>query len=153
MLNPAEAEALVRDSVAALQRGDAAAARTGLERITATGRANAQIWLILATALRRLGDEAEGAVHRRVVDGVVVWGLRAPECAPWYRVVAGDPKKQHVIEIRSSGGELLGTVPVGPRSGGDHPSPTPADLAVGRQVEALGLDWDCEVPAPRGIQA
>ena len=56
MLDPAAAEALVRDSVAALQRGDAAAARTGLERVTATGRANAQIWLILATALRRLGD-------------------------------------------------------------------------------------------------
>ena len=74
MLNPAEAEALVRDSVAALQRGDAAAARAALERVTATGRANAQIWLILATALRRLGDRV---AEERALDEVLKLEPRA----------------------------------------------------------------------------
>lgn len=58
MVTNAQTEALVRESVAALQRGDAAAARAGLEQLTATGRASAQIWMILATALHRLGDRA-----------------------------------------------------------------------------------------------
>ena len=74
MLNPAAAEALVRESVAALQRGNAAAARTGLERVTATGRANAQIWLILATALRRLGDRV---AEERALDEVLKLEPRA----------------------------------------------------------------------------
>lgn len=56
MMSNAQVEALVRDSVAALQRGDATAARAGLEQVTATGRANAQVWMILATALHQLGD-------------------------------------------------------------------------------------------------
>jgi hypothetical protein len=56
MMSNAQIEALVRDAVAALQRGDASAARAGLEAVTATGRANAQVWMILATTLRQLGD-------------------------------------------------------------------------------------------------
>lgn len=57
-MGPAQVEALMRESVAALQRGDPATARAGLEQITATGRAGAQAWMILATALQRLGDRA-----------------------------------------------------------------------------------------------
>jgi len=67
-VTPAEAEALVRDAAAALQRGDAAAARRGLERVTATGKANAQVWLILAIALQRLGDRAG---EERALDEVL----------------------------------------------------------------------------------
>lgn len=68
MMSNAQVEALVRDSVAALQRGDAAAARTGLETVTASGRANAQVWMILATALHRLGDlKAEEAALDEVL--------------------------------------------------------------------------------------
>jgi hypothetical protein len=58
MMTNAQVEALVRDSVVALQRGDAATARAGLEQLTATGRASAQVWMILATALHRIGDRA-----------------------------------------------------------------------------------------------
>ena len=57
-----QAIALVRGAAAALQQGRAAEARRQLERVTATGRANAQIWLLLATACRAAGDpEAEEA--------------------------------------------------------------------------------------------
>ncbi len=73
-MNATEAEALVRDAVAALQRGDPAAARAGLERVTATGLANAQIWLILASALRQLGDRS---AEERALDAVLKLDPRA----------------------------------------------------------------------------
>jgi len=68
MMSNSQVEALVRDAAAALQRGEAAAARTGLETVTATGRANAQVWMILAAALRQLGDrKAEEAALDEVL--------------------------------------------------------------------------------------
>jgi len=54
-----EAERLIRDGVDALQQGRAADARGRFEQVTATGRANAQVWLLLATACR-LADDAAG---------------------------------------------------------------------------------------------
>jgi len=74
MMSNAEVETLVRDSVAALQRGDAAAARTGLEAVTATGRGNAQVWMILAMALHRLGD---GTAEEAALDEVLKLDPRA----------------------------------------------------------------------------
>ncbi|MCW3846619.1 aspartyl/asparaginyl beta-hydroxylase domain-containing protein [Sphingomonas sp. LB-2] len=57
-----EAMSLVRRGAEALQQGRAAEARGHLQRVTATGRANAQIWLLLATACRAdndpVGEEA-----------------------------------------------------------------------------------------------
>lgn len=53
-----EAERLVREGVDALRQGRAAEARSRFERLTQTGRANVQIWLLLATACRGQGDVA-----------------------------------------------------------------------------------------------
>lgn len=51
-LNNEQAIALVRQGMAAYGAGRPAEARSLLERVTATGRANAQIWLLLAMACR-----------------------------------------------------------------------------------------------------
>ncbi|MEY2882424.1 MAG: hypothetical protein RL490_148 [Pseudomonadota bacterium] len=60
MNDPAKArlEALAHAGIAALQRGDAAAARAPFEQITASGRATPQIWLLLAQSCQMLGDHA-----------------------------------------------------------------------------------------------
>ena len=57
-LSVAEAERLVRDGAQALQSGNAAEARRRFEQLTASGRANAQVWLLLAHSCRLLGDWA-----------------------------------------------------------------------------------------------
>ena len=51
-----EAETLVREGVEALRSGQPAEARTRFERVTQTGRANSQIWLLLAMACRDAND-------------------------------------------------------------------------------------------------
>jgi tetratricopeptide (TPR) repeat protein len=53
-----DAEKLIREGAEALRQGRAAEARERFERVTQTGRANAQIWLLLATACRMAGDNA-----------------------------------------------------------------------------------------------
>jgi len=53
-----EAEQLARAGAAALQAGNAAEAIKSFERVTASGRANLQIWLLLAYACRQAGDHA-----------------------------------------------------------------------------------------------
>jgi aspartyl/asparaginyl beta-hydroxylase (cupin superfamily) len=55
-LSNAEAERLVRDGVGALRQGNAAAAQQAFGRVAASGRANAQVWLLLAHAARQSGD-------------------------------------------------------------------------------------------------
>ncbi|MFN3388443.1 MAG: aspartyl/asparaginyl beta-hydroxylase domain-containing protein [Allosphingosinicella sp.] len=57
-IDNAEAERLVRAGAEALQRGDARGARGFFEKVTATGRSNAQIWLLLAHSCRLTGDSA-----------------------------------------------------------------------------------------------
>jgi aspartyl/asparaginyl beta-hydroxylase (cupin superfamily) len=57
-LSTAEAEQLVRAGAAALQRGRPAAARAEFEKVTAAGRASAQVWLLLAHACGQAGDAA-----------------------------------------------------------------------------------------------
>lgn len=61
-----ETEALVREGIQALQRGDPGEARNRFERLTATGQANAQVWLLLAIACRAVDDPAaeEAALDR-----------------------------------------------------------------------------------------
>ncbi|WP_194953276.1 aspartyl/asparaginyl beta-hydroxylase domain-containing protein [Sphingopyxis solisilvae] len=51
-----DAERIVREGVDALQRGQADVARARFEAITQSGRANAQIWLLLAVACRSVRD-------------------------------------------------------------------------------------------------
>ena len=55
-LSNQDIERLVTEGVAALQQGRSEEAREKLEQVAATGRANAQIWLILATVCRDLAD-------------------------------------------------------------------------------------------------
>ena len=59
MISVAEAEKMVREGAAALQSGDAQTARVAFRRVTDSGRANAQIWLLLAHASRMAGDWPE----------------------------------------------------------------------------------------------
>lgn len=62
----ADAERLAREGVEALRLGRAAEARSRFEQVAEAGRANIQIWLLLATACRALGDAAaeEAALDR-----------------------------------------------------------------------------------------
>lgn len=50
-------ETLAQTGVAALRRGDAAAARQAFEAVAAAGRATPQLWLLLAQACAALGDD------------------------------------------------------------------------------------------------
>lgn len=81
-IDNAEAERLVRAGADALQRGDARAARALFERVSATGRSNAQIWMMLAYACRLAGDagpeeealDALLAMEPRSLRGLVMKG-------------------------------------------------------------------------------
>jgi aspartyl/asparaginyl beta-hydroxylase (cupin superfamily) len=61
---------LVRSGAAALQAGQPAEARRLFEQLTGAGRANAQIWLLLATACRADNDAAaeEAALDRLLAE-------------------------------------------------------------------------------------
>ena len=50
-------ETLAQTGVAALRRGDAAAARQAFEAVAAAGRATPQLWLLLAQSCAALGDD------------------------------------------------------------------------------------------------
>ncbi|MFN5244490.1 MAG: aspartyl/asparaginyl beta-hydroxylase domain-containing protein [Novosphingobium sp.] len=63
-----QAIALVREGADLLQRGQPAEARARFERVTATGRANTQIWMLLALACRALDD---GAGEETAIDAAL----------------------------------------------------------------------------------
>jgi aspartyl/asparaginyl beta-hydroxylase (cupin superfamily) len=68
-LDPQQEQALLHQAVAALQHGRAGEARAGLEQLTAAGSDNPVTWLLLAIALRAIGDpEAEEAVLNRLLE-------------------------------------------------------------------------------------
>jgi aspartyl/asparaginyl beta-hydroxylase (cupin superfamily) len=77
-----EAERLVREGVDALRQGRANDARRLFKSLTETGRANAQIWLLLAMACRAAADAAaeEAALDRllalepRMARGLIMKG-------------------------------------------------------------------------------
>lgn len=83
-------ERLLREGVEALQRGRAAEAKDRFEAVTQTGRASAQIWLLLASACRAAEDFAAEeaaldtllALEPRTIRGRIMKG----DC----RVRAGD---------------------------------------------------------------
>ena len=65
-LSNQDAERLVKEGYDALQRGQSALARERFEAITRSGRANAQVWLLLAVACRAEQDATaeEGAIDQ-----------------------------------------------------------------------------------------
>ena len=63
VLSPVEAQALVREGVAALGRGDHATARAALQPIADTGRASRDVLVMLARACRGDGDDAAAHTH------------------------------------------------------------------------------------------
>lgn len=81
-LSNQEAERLVREGVDALRQGDPVKARRRFETVTRTGRANGQIWLLLAAACRAANDPSaeEAALDRllalepRAVRGHIMKG-------------------------------------------------------------------------------
>jgi hypothetical protein len=90
-LSNQEAERLIRAGVDSLRQGRPGEARSLLQRVTDTGRASAQVWLLLAAACRAAGD-AEGdeaavdrvlALEPRMLIGHIMKG----DC----RHRAGDP--------------------------------------------------------------
>ena len=85
-----QALALVREGADLLQRGLPQDARTRFERVTATGRANTQIWMLLAMACRALGDDAaeEAAIDATLAldPGLIRGQIMKGDC----RTRAGD---------------------------------------------------------------
>jgi len=65
-MTTAEAERLLRDGWAAVQRGEAARGRASIEQVVAAGLVKAQVLLLLAVACRAASDPAaeEGALDR-----------------------------------------------------------------------------------------
>ena len=68
-MTPQEANQLVREGSAALQAGRAAEARAMLERVTAAGFENTELWLLIASVCRAQGDAGgeEAALDRALV--------------------------------------------------------------------------------------
>jgi hypothetical protein len=67
-LSNQEAERLIRNGAEALRQGRPSEARALFQRVTDTGRANGQIWLLLASACRGEGDAAG---EEAAVDGLL----------------------------------------------------------------------------------
>jgi aspartyl/asparaginyl beta-hydroxylase (cupin superfamily) len=89
-LSNQEAERLVREGVDALRQGRAGAARASFESVTRTGRANGQIWLLLATACRAEGDPAGEEAALDGLLGVEPRALRGHIMKGDCRAKAGD---------------------------------------------------------------
>lgn len=99
-LSPEDAERLAREGVEALRQGRAADARQRFDAVAQSGRANAQVWLLLATACRAVDDRGaeETALDRllaaepQAVRGLLMKG----DC----RAAAGDDRGTlHFYEI------------------------------------------------------
>jgi aspartyl/asparaginyl beta-hydroxylase (cupin superfamily) len=90
MLDERKAEQLVRSGYQALQTGDVREARRRFEQITQTGRANAQIWLLLATACRADGDVAAEEAALDQVLAIEPGAVRAHIMKADCRLKAGD---------------------------------------------------------------
>ena len=68
-------EAIGREGVAALQRGDLAGARKAFEEVTASGSANAQAWLLLA---QTCVAQKDAAASKAALDKVLTLDPRNP---------------------------------------------------------------------------
>jgi hypothetical protein len=91
-LSNQEAERLAREGVDALQRGQPALARARFETVTHSGRANGQIWLLLAVACRADNDvvtEEAALDHLLALEPQAVRGhVMKGDC----RAAAGDDR-------------------------------------------------------------
>ncbi|WP_260580945.1 aspartyl/asparaginyl beta-hydroxylase domain-containing protein [Sphingopyxis sp. PET50] len=111
-LTVAEATKLAQEGGAALQRGDAEAARTALRPVADAGLANAQIWLMLGEAYRLTGDHAG---QEEAADAVLDRDARALRAIVWKgdcRRAAGDRRAAaswYVNAIRLA--EAMGPLP------------------------------------------
>lgn len=74
-LSNEEAERLVREGVDAFRQGRTRDARDRFERLTRTGRANVQIWLLLATACQA---EQDSAAEEAAIDRLLALEPRLP---------------------------------------------------------------------------
>ncbi|HEX2762606.1 MAG TPA: aspartyl/asparaginyl beta-hydroxylase domain-containing protein [Allosphingosinicella sp.] len=91
-LSNAEAERIVRSGVASLQQGRPWEAAAELTKVTASGRANVQIWLLLAHALRQAGDSEE---EEKALDALLALeptSVRALVMKGDRRAASGDPR-------------------------------------------------------------
>lgn len=89
-LTVAEATRLAQDGGAALQRGDAPAAKTALQAVAEAGLANAQIWMMLGEACRLTDDRAG---QEAAADAILDRDARALRAIIWKadcRRAAGD---------------------------------------------------------------
>lgn len=70
MLNPEQADRIIRDGVAALQRGEAQTARRAFEQVAAAGNGIVPPWLLIAQACRMERDDAAelAALDRLLAD-------------------------------------------------------------------------------------
>lgn len=92
MISIAEAEKLVRAGASALQSGDVTSARIHLQRVADSGRANSQVWLLLAHAGRALG---EWVTVEKACDAVLAQDTANPRAMVLKadaRDALGDPK-------------------------------------------------------------
>ena len=105
-----DAERLAKEGVDALQRGQSAIARTRFETITQSGRANAQIWLLLAVACRADND---GVAEEAALDQLLALepqAVRGHIMKGDCRAQAGDDRnalQRHEIALLIAGNHEL----------------------------------------------
>ena len=110
-LSMADAEQLARTGAEALRAGNAAVARRNFERLAASGRANVQIWLLLAHSCAALGDHQAA---ERAADEVLRRdnrNLRALIIKGDARQAAGDERgagsfHQKALKLAAQAGDL-----------------------------------------------
>lgn len=127
-LTQSDLERLIREGADALRQGRHGDAQARFEQVTQTGAANAQIWLLLATACRGTGDgageeaalDALLAIEPRAVRGIIMKAdcrLRAGEelaAARFYKNALATAEGQQlpadlVAELRRAEAALAGT--------------------------------------------
>ena len=110
-LDPQQEQAFLQQGLAALQQGRAGDARATLEQLTRSGSANPLAWLLLAIALRALGDVAseEVAIDRLLqLDPRSIRGLiMKADC----RAAAGDQVNARQFYKTALGFAETGAVP------------------------------------------
>jgi aspartyl/asparaginyl beta-hydroxylase (cupin superfamily) len=112
-LSLSEAEQLARAGAAALQAGNPAEAKRSFERVTQSGRATAQIWLLLAYACRQTGDHAGAEKAAEAVLATDNRNLRALIVKGDARRAAGDGRAagnfyNTAVKLARQMGELPG---------------------------------------------
>lgn len=90
LLTNQEIEHLIVEGVWALQNGQVRESRQRFERVTKTGRADARVWLLLATACRADNDAVAEEAALDNVLAIEPWAVRAHIMKADCRAKAGD---------------------------------------------------------------